>query len=362
MLDALFSALFIRSNKGKIVYIHNGSKFDLIFLLKHLVNYQGVDVNPIVKDGSFINLEIRYGPKHQYVINIRDSFLLLPSSLEKLAKQFKVPNLKGIFPYSFVNENSLNYVGTIPSYNYFDSNKVSQTDYNQYSLYGRFTNNTWNMKDESLLYCSLDCEVLYNVIETFGTFIFSQFRVNISSTPTLPSLAFKIFRTHYLPKGIRIPTLSGEIFSDISNAYYGGHVDMYIPKNPTNTKLFHYDINSLYPAVMSQFKYPVTLIGFFNGDISLMDDYSNMYTKYLGYFKVRITAPSINHPILPIKRDNTTIYGEGTWEGWYYSEELNNATKYGYTYKVLAGYLFDSEDIFGDYVAKMYQMKEEPSS
>lgn len=280
--------------------------------------------------------------------------LLLPASLDKLAKQFKVEIFKDIFPYSFVTPDNLSYVGSVPAYEYFNSDKVSHVDYAKYCE--RFTERKWSTKSETISYCYLDCEVLYKVLETFATDIFISFKVNVSNCPTLPSLAFKIFRTHYLPKGIRIPILSNQIFDDISNAYYGGHVDMYIPKGEN---LFHYDVNSLYPAVIKMFKYPVGLLCYFNGDISKISDYSNIYYKYLGFFKVRVTAPSITHPILPIKRDNTTIYGEGTWEGWYYSDELANAVKYGYTYEIISGYLFHSEDIFSDYVAKMYQMKEE---
>ena len=50
---------------------------------------------------------------------------------------------------------------------------------------------------------------------------------------TLPSLAFKIFscgRTHYL-KNNKIPLIHGKLFKILSQAYFGGHVDMYIPSN-----------------------------------------------------------------------------------------------------------------------------------
>nr|YP_009690403.1 DNA polymerase family B [Coniferiporia sulphurascens]QEG57183.1 DNA polymerase family B [Coniferiporia sulphurascens] len=92
-----------------------------------------------------------------------------------------------------------------------------------------------------------------------------------------------------------------------------------------------------------------------------MDSYKTIFNNSLGVFNVRTTAPSIPNPILPFKQNNTTVYGEGSWTGWYFSEELVNATKYGYTYEILSGYLFDSEDIFSGYVNKMYQMKEEAS-
>ena len=48
--------------------------------------------------------------------------------------------------------------------------------------------------------------------------------LDINKTPTLPSLAFKIFRTHYLINN-KIPLIKGKLYKILSQAYYGGHVD-----------------------------------------------------------------------------------------------------------------------------------------
>ena len=84
--------------------------------------------------------------------------------------------------------------------------------------------------------------------------------------------------------------------------------------------------------------------------------------KKLGVFKVNITCPTdpkdLLHPIIPYKLNNSTIYGTGNWTAWYNSSELNNALKFGYKYTILAGYLFDSEYIFDDYITDINHMKE----
>lgn len=56
--------------------------------------------------------------------------------------------------------------------------------------------------------------------------------------------------------------------------------------------------------------------------------------------------------------DNITVYGVGTWSGWYVADELENAKKYGYTYSILEGYIFDSKDLFSSYINEMNKMKE----
>jgi len=53
----------------------------------------------IIKDGKFVDITVKY--KDKYSIHFRDSYLMLPSSLKKLAKAFKVDD-KLIFPYKFL--------------------------------------------------------------------------------------------------------------------------------------------------------------------------------------------------------------------------------------------------------------------
>lgn len=80
--------------------------------------------------------------------------------------------------------------------------------------------------------------------------------VDILKFPTLPSLAFAIYRSHYL-KDIQIPITKGKVFDFIQQSFTGGSTEMYIPYVPENEEVFCYDINSLYPRVMLANKYPI---------------------------------------------------------------------------------------------------------
>lgn len=194
---------------------------------------------------------------------------------------------------------------------------------------------------------------------TFSQKIFEMFNVNVSSVSTLPSLAFKIFRAKFLPKNINLPVLTGKVYEDISKAFYGGHVDMYIPTNPEGTEVYGYDANSLYPYAMNEFKYPGKILAYFRGDITQKPEYVKLYNNSLAVLKVKVTTPKgILHPILPHKVNGTTIYPEGSWTGWYYKDELENALKYGYKYRILEGYLFESTTIFTEFVNTLYKIKE----
>jgi DNA polymerase type B, organellar and viral len=99
----------------------------------------------------------------KFSLFFRDSYLLLPSSLRKLAINFNVEN-KGVFPYAFVNDINipLDYIGLVPDIKYF--NNISVEDYNQY--YNSFNDN-WNFKNKIIKYCEQDCKTLYQIIYNF---------------------------------------------------------------------------------------------------------------------------------------------------------------------------------------------------
>ena len=130
--------------------------------------------------------------------------------LELTSKSFSIDTPKSIFPYLFVNENNLNYKGSVPLIKYFD-NKISLPEYINYK--SRFKA-PWSLKDESIKYCELDCISLYQIIYKFADMIFDLFKMNIHKYPTLPSLAFGIYRSNFIEENI-IPQLSGKIENEI---------------------------------------------------------------------------------------------------------------------------------------------------
>jgi hypothetical protein len=114
------------------VYIHNMAGFDAIFLLKILVELG--NIKPIIHHGELISINFKF---KNYIVVFRDSLKILLVSLRILAKIFGVDTQKSIFPYSFVNENNLDYVGEVPDFKFFDN--ISINEYNEYK--SNFDNN-----------------------------------------------------------------------------------------------------------------------------------------------------------------------------------------------------------------------------
>jgi hypothetical protein len=107
------------------VYIHNLAGFDGIFLLKILAKLG--QVKPIIHNEKIISIGFKF---NGYNLTFKDSLQMLIVSLRTLGKAFGVNSQKTIFPYDFVNENNLDYIGTIPDLKYF--NGISSLDYNCY--------------------------------------------------------------------------------------------------------------------------------------------------------------------------------------------------------------------------------------
>jgi hypothetical protein len=358
MVIAAMKDIAIRKYKNYKIYLHNFAKFDNIFLFKILANL-GI-VSPTIHKGRFISLQFSY---NNYNLYFRDSYLLLPSSLRKLCKSFKVLVAKSFFPHTFLSNKMvdiLNYIGIIPSIQYFlDSIPVDddllENINNLIDYFSKNKDKIWNLKNEAIKYCELDCVSLHQILSKFNNLIYDKWQLNMTNYPTLPSLAFAIFRAHYL-KDNSVVQISGQIYKDIKQSYTGGAVDMYIPENQPNEKIYAYDVNSLYPYVMKENIMPVRDIVYFEGDIRKFD------SNALGYFYCKIKTPdNLDHPILQIhfKTENglRTMSPLGSFEAMIYSKEMDNMIKLGYSFEILWGYTFKGENIFKDIINDLYTMR-----
>jgi hypothetical protein len=145
------------------------------------------------------------------------------------------------------------------------------------------------MKNETLKYISKDVISLHEIMVEVDNIIFGYYRINISSYPTIASLAISIFRSNFLENDNILVKSNAKLELAIRNSYYGGRTEVFKPKG---YHLYSYDFNSLYPYAMLQ-DIPVGQPTF-----SLIKDLS----KIFGFVKVKVTSPdNIFVPILPCK-------------------------------------------------------------
>jgi hypothetical protein len=291
MFDNFITELLkLNSYQNNIIYAHNLSSFDGIFILKYLMNHG--KITPLYFNSKLMQIELELplteGSSNPRKLIFRDSFLLLPLSLRKLCEAFSVEVSKSWFPFGL---NDLNYEGDFPDYKYW-----SGLDIETYNvLLAAYIDGTknrknfkWNFKDVSISYCERDCVSLHQVISKFNDLIWEEFKVNITKCITLPSLAMKIYKTHYMPKDT-IYQLHGEVEQAIRCSYTGGAVDVYIPQNQVGEKLYYYDVNSLYPTIMNNIGVPTGKPIFFEGDLRKI--YNN--DEICAFVYCKITSPLI---------------------------------------------------------------------
>src|SRR6185436_19314569 len=336
-------------SKKHVVYAHNLGHFDGLYIIEALHTI-GV-CNPLIKDKKIVQVDFsvnckyngRKGGEKERKIRIKlyDSYQLIPVNLKTLAEDFNCDTQKGIFPYDFVNQNNLNYVGPVPPLSTFND----LDDFEYMKLVNNYKDN-WSLRNECLKYCECDIKALYEILASFSKEIFNEYNLNITKYPTASSLAMGIFRGHNLDEDkSRIPLLTGHIHSEIRSAYYGGAVETYIPYIK---KGYHYDVNSLFPAAMK-------------GDMPVGN---YIYTteqdlnKIFGFSFVRVETPlNLKVPLLPYRDENKVIYPVGSWYGMYYTEILKDVVKYGYKITIIYSINFEKHDLFSEYVDKLYKIK-----
>jgi hypothetical protein len=311
LLDSLKSLLIPMYNDYHI-YLHNFSYFDGIFLLRIICKLSN-NIKFIIRDNRLIQITVYFeidGDENKYQIHFNDSLLLLPGSLDKLAKQFKVGN-----KLSFdLTENNLN-MNTI---------------------------NNKQIKNELMEYNKNDCIILYNILDKFAEEIFDLFSLNISKYPTIASLSFAIFRSNFM-ECKNIPITDRNTYDILKPCYQGGHVDVY---KPYGENIYRYDVNSLYPSIMESCDMPVRAPTYFEGNVNI----SNLF----GFLYVEVNAPDIFVPVLGLRKYGKSIYPSGKWSGWYFSEEIKYAMTLGYTFKISKGFLFNKANVFSPFVNTLY--------
>ena len=107
-----------------------------------------------------------------------DSVALLPMSLSNLAKGFstRYEKEKPFFPYSFVTEKTLYYVGNTPGFEYFQTNKRDIT----LEEYLKIQNTNWNLKEENIKYLYSDLISLLQIIYEFSHHILDSHNIQVT--------------------------------------------------------------------------------------------------------------------------------------------------------------------------------------
>lgn len=192
---------------------------------------------------------------------------------------------------------------------------------------------------------------MYEALINAQKYFFENYNLDITTVVSTGSLAFKLFRINFLNKNMSIPILNSSLNFLIRQSYFGGGVHVF---KSFCRKVYHYDINSLYPFAMLK-PMPFKLLKIFipdNNNWSLNND-------FFGFIEVEITISNkCKRILLPRKVDDKIIYKSGKFTGIYFADELklylNNPF---FSFKYLKCFEFSKFFPFKDYVKNFYEIK-----
>lgn len=188
-------------------------------------------------------------------------------------------------------------------------------------------------------YCKRDCQIVLKILDLYKEMI-EPFNIRIKVTEAANAKA--CWKSLYVrDKPIFLDEVKDERFRE---SYYGGRVEVFIRRHE-RLKLFYYDINSLYPSVMVDNKFP-------NPDkLRYTKDLDKALRENEGCAKITVKAPNINYPVLPY-RTTRLIFPVGTFTGIWNFPEIRLAISKGYeileTHWVLSSEPMNSP--FNDYI------------
>ena len=290
----------VKNLKGYRIYFHNGGRYDFLFLFDKLLKYGELTI--INKDSGLIALILNLKNK-KGKIEFVDSYLLLPSSLDKLSKIYNT------------------------------SVKKFEVDFNK---------NYSSDDNEINLHLKNDCIILYEIIEqVYKIDGFLKFTIASQSITTFKD---KFFDGYFWNAPNKFDDLIRKYF------YYGGRVEVY---KCYGKNLFYYDVNSLYPFVMLQ-KMPV----------GIPIKTKKYVTDKIGFYKVKFLEKYesyISPLIFRTEKSGNYFVNANINDVFYLSNlEVEYFINKKIKIEIVWGYYFKHSDyVFNDYVNYYYKIKSE---
>lgn len=180
--------------------------------------------------------------------------------------------------------------------------------------------------------------------------VFINYRTHLTKCLTISALSMDIFLRRFYNNNIPLINKKS-IYNNLKNSYYGGITEVY---KPYGKNLFYYDVNSLYPYSALN---PMPGLNCVYEDV-INKNISDIKENIFGFYYCKIKTSDNYIGLLPYRSDHGLIMPLGSFEGWYFSEELKFAFEHGYKIDIISGYTFDrSYNVFDSYIKHMFDIK-----
>ena len=291
--------------KDALCYFHN-LKYDY-HLLEQYINIK----DKCEKDNQIYSVNIKYKGK---LVELRDSFKLIPFALSKFQKEFGLPEefgKKEAISYEYYTKENNDVRIKTDDYRKllsFDDQKIFDI---QMKNEPSFKCGTFNPMDYYKEYLRLDCLVLKKGVEKFNTLIqeITEDKMNVFDCLTISSLTDKYMIKEGAYDGIY--EVKGNLRAYIAKAVYGGRVavNKKYQKKVIEGKISDYDGVSLYPSAINRL---CREIGLPEGKAKRFDliGLKNWRCKNYSILTVKINKVNKHHqiPFIAHKSDSSILY------------------------------------------------------
>ncbi|GAG79820.1 unnamed protein product, partial [marine sediment metagenome] len=171
---------------------------------------------------------------------------------------------------------------------------------------------------------------------------------------TTASTSLKTFKKSFLGT-ISLKMGNKDSIEEMRKGYYGGRTEIF-RMYAKDDNYSWYDVKSLYPSVMADNEFPIS-----TPRLSRFPK-KDCYIDTIGITKAKVEAPKkIYIPLLPY-RGNKLYFPIGKFEGYWDNSLLAEAKELGYKIEPSKTYDFKTDNIFKEYVATFYKLKNDSKS
>lgn len=200
-------------HKGITCIAHNGGRYDIHFVKKYLLK-QGIKSKDIVHGRSIFCITIK-GLDIRFI----DSYRFIPVGIRSFPSTFGLRELsKGYFPYRFLSEQTLDYVGPMPGLEWFDFDQLKHKEREQaLQWYSEVKDTTIDLRQLCTEYCISDVLLLQQGCEAFRESYLKLGYDDPFAFITIASVAMHSFRKHFLVDPVAVYN------PDLTRPRYGEH-------------------------------------------------------------------------------------------------------------------------------------------
>lgn len=199
-------------------------------------------------------------------------------------------------------------------------------------------------------YCRRDVEILTLIMRYYLEFISHHHLGKFSLTKA--SQAFTAYRYRFLQGKIRIHR--DETVTELErSAFMGGRCECFFVGQPSGGPFVCLDVNSMYPFVMSRYRYPQSLVDYWE-NLSPADP-GRYLDKFCVVSQVALSTPE---PAFAVRQGDKLVFPVGEFDAYLCTEALRYALKKGYVQHIYKLAIYRSADLFSGYVNYFHPVRE----